>query len=140
MTRVFVGLGSNVGDREAWLRAGLWGLATAEGVRRLRWVPWRETEPVGGPAGQRAYLNTAAEAWTTLSPLAFLTACQAVETRNGRDRSREVRWGPRTLDIDVLLWGEETLSLPGLTVPHPRMGGRRFVLEPLAELRRTGPT
>ena len=91
-----------------------------------------ETEPVGGPQGQQAYLNVVVELDTELSPRELLAVCHRLEA--AAERVRAERWGPRTLDVDVLLVGDLTVEEPDLIVPHPRMWERRFVLEPLAEL------
>ena len=91
-----------------------------------------ETAPVGGPPGQPPYLNAAAELSTTLAPWDLLHALQQVEDAFGR--TREVRWGPRTLDLDLLLYDDRVIETPALTVPHPRMHERRFVLGPLCEI------
>ena len=128
---VAIALGSNVGDREAHLAAGRDELAA-------RGVSWRavssvyETDPVGPVTGQGAFLNQAAVGETKLSPLALLEICLAVEREQGRVRT--VRWGPRTLDLDILLYGEQQIFEPGLVVPHPEMARRAFVLAPLAEV------
>jgi 2-amino-4-hydroxy-6-hydroxymethyldihydropteridine diphosphokinase len=133
VARAFVGLGSNLGDREATLRAAvgrLRGLAGAE-VRKVS--RFRDTEPVGY-LDQPRFLNGAVELETTLSPQALLAALLELERTFGRDRAASPLQGPRTLDLDLLLYGEETIAEPGLEVPHPRLQERRFVLEPLAEL------
>ncbi len=91
-----------------------------------------ETAPVGGPSGQIAYLNAVAELATTLTAHELLSALQTIEARFGRER--DVRWGPRTLDLDLLIFGEVVANEPELELPHPRMTERRFVLEPLAEI------
>lgn len=126
MTRVYVGLGANLGDREATIRAALARLPGLVAVSKLR-----ETEPVG-VVGQPAFLNGAAALETELSARELLDALLAIERELGRER-RE-RWGPRTIDLDLLLYGEERIDEPGLTVPHPRLHERRFALEPLADL------
>jgi 2-amino-4-hydroxy-6-hydroxymethyldihydropteridine diphosphokinase len=125
--KAFVGLGSNLGDRMAYLRAGLTYLPDVVAVS-----PVYETEPVGGPCGQDRYLNIVAELWSSASPRQLLEAGQRAEVAAGR--AREVRWGPRTLDVDVLLVGALTVDEPDLEVPHPRMWERGFVLVPLADL------
>jgi 2-amino-4-hydroxy-6-hydroxymethyldihydropteridine diphosphokinase len=133
VARAFVGLGSNLGDREETLRAAvgrLRGLAGAE-VRKVS--RFRDTEPVGY-LDQPRFLNGAVELETTLSPQALLAALLELERGFGRDRAASPLQGPRTLDLDLLLYGEETIAEPGLEVPHPRLQERRFVLEPLAEL------
>jgi 2-amino-4-hydroxy-6-hydroxymethyldihydropteridine diphosphokinase len=126
VTLAYVGLGSNLGDREATIRAAVAALPGVVAVSKLR-----ETEPVG-VTGQPAFLNGAARLETELSPRELLDAMLEVERGLGRER-RE-RWGPRTIDLDLLLYGDETVDEPGLTVPHPSLHERRFVLEPLAEL------
>jgi len=127
---VYLGLGSNLGDREAQLDAALGALARC-GFEPLAVSSLWETEPVGGPP-QGPYLNRVAGGATALSPRALLEACLEVEHAAGRER-RE-RWAARTLDLDLLLFGERVIDEPGLAVPHPRMHERRFVLEPLAEV------
>jgi 2-amino-4-hydroxy-6-hydroxymethyldihydropteridine diphosphokinase len=131
MTVVYLGLGSNLGDREAVLRAAIRAL-DAGGVRILHRSSVYETEPVG-LRDQPRFLNLVVEAETALSPDDLLALIQLIEASLGR--TREVRWGPRTVDIDILLFGDETVVTDRLTIPHPEIRGRRFVLEPLAELR-----
>ena len=126
MTIAYLALGSNEGDRRGNLRRGI---ASLPGVRRLSGV--YETAPVGGPA-QGPYLNCVVEIDTGLGPHDLLAECQRVEHEAGRVRS--VRWGPRTLDVDILLFDDLAIDEPGLVIPHPRMAERRFVLEPLADL------
>jgi 2-amino-4-hydroxy-6-hydroxymethyldihydropteridine diphosphokinase len=130
--RFFLGLGSNVGDRAAALGAAADGLE-ARGVHVLRRSSIYETDPVGGPAGQQPYLNQAIEIESRLGARALLAVVHDVEAALGRDRSREERWGPRTIDIDILM-GDEDVDEPDLIVPHPRMHERAFVLVPLAEI------
>jgi 2-amino-4-hydroxy-6-hydroxymethyldihydropteridine diphosphokinase len=129
---VYIGLGSNLGDRAATLAAALRDLAAAGDIRVLRCSSLHETAPVGGPPGQGNYLNAVAELDTELPPQALLTRLLEVERRHGRER-RE-RNGPRTLDLDLLLYREVESQDPELTIPHPRMWEREFVLRPLAEL------
>ena len=126
MTVAYVGLGSNLGDREATIRRAIAALPGVIAVSELR-----ETDPVG-VTEQPAFLNGAVALETELSPRELLDSLLAVERELGRER-RE-RWGPRTIDLDLLLYGGETVDEPGLTVPHPSLHERRFVLEPLAEL------
>ena len=131
--RAFIGLGSNLGDRRALLRAAVEGLETAGDVVAVS--PLYETEPVGGPAGQANYFNVVVELRTADSPRRLLERSQALEAAAHRDRGEGVeRWGPRTLDADVLWVEGELVDEPDLTVPHPRMWERRFVLVPLADL------
>ena len=127
----YIGLGSNLGDREANLRCALEQIAQEEGVEITRVSRFYETEPVGGPP-QGMYLNGAAELATTLPPEELLDALQRVEKRLGRKRG--VKWGPRKIDLDILLYAQEVIRTERLTVPHPLMHERRFVLEPLCEI------
>jgi 2-amino-4-hydroxy-6-hydroxymethyldihydropteridine diphosphokinase len=127
VVRAFVGLGSNLGDRMAALQGALDGLPDVVAVSRVY-----ESEPVGGPPGQGPYLNAVVELATDLSPRAILDVARRLEAEAGRRRG--VRWGPRTLDVDVLLVGDAVVADADLVVPHPRMWERRFVVEPLAEL------
>jgi 2-amino-4-hydroxy-6-hydroxymethyldihydropteridine diphosphokinase len=130
VTRTFLALGSNLGDREANLRTAV-ALLGERDVRVTRSSGVYETEPVGGPP-QPPYLNAVVEAETELEPGDLLRACRAVEDSLGRQRGE--RWGPRTIDVDVLTYGREEIDRPGLRVPHPRMHERAFVLVPLLEL------
>lgn len=132
--RAWVGLGSNLGDRAATLEGAVEALRAADEVEVLRVSPWFETDPVGGPSGQGKYLNGCLEAETTLDAGTFHWLLMRVETQFGRERAREVRNGPRTLDLDLLLFGDLVLETPDLTVPHPRLEERLFVLEPLCAL------
>jgi 2-amino-4-hydroxy-6-hydroxymethyldihydropteridine diphosphokinase len=132
VTRAYVGLGANLGDRERTLRAAVDALAAEEGIEVVAVSTLRDTEPVGVGAQPR-YLNGAAELETTLTARELLDRLLAVEQRFGRVRVPGEH-GPRTLDLDLLLYGDEAIDEPGLTVPHPRLHERRFVLEPLAEL------
>jgi len=128
-----IGLGSNLGDREATIAAALADLDRLPQTRLDRVSRLRETEPVG-PPGQGPYLNGAAVLLTTLPPRRLLEALLAIERCHGRNRADEIRHGPRTLDLDLLLYGQAILEEPELSIPHPRMIERRFVLEPLAEI------
>ena len=129
----YISLGSNVGDSAATLLAAMKDIDEAEGIDVRRISQMRRTEPVGGPE-QPAFLNAVAEIATTLPPRELLEALQRIESKHGRDRSREKRWGPRTCDLDILLIDRTVVHEPGLDVPHPRMHQRRFVLEPLASI------
>ena len=119
MTVAYVGLGANLGDREATIRAAIAALPGVVAVSALR-----ETDPVG-VVDQPRFLNGAARLETDLSARELLDALLAIERELGRER-RE-RWGPRTIDLDLLLYGDTTVDEPGLTVPHPRLHERRFV-------------
>jgi 2-amino-4-hydroxy-6-hydroxymethyldihydropteridine diphosphokinase len=132
VTSAFVGLGANLGDREAMLRRAIDLLAAEPGVELRGVSTFRETEPVGY-LDQPRFVNAAVELETDLSPQDLLTRLLEVERRLGRVRGGP-RFGPRTIDLDLLLYGAETIDAPGLAVPHPRLHERRFALEPLAEL------
>ncbi len=127
---VFLALGSNLGDREAALEEALRRLAQRGFTMLQRSSTWL-TEPVGGPP-QGWYLNLVVGGETPLAPEPLLEACLAVERELGR--SRGVRNGPRTIDVDILFHGARRLEQPGLVIPHPRLHQRRFVLAPLAEI------
>lgn len=129
---VFIGLGSNLGQRAALIAAALRALQQPGDVRVLRCSRLHETAPVGGPAGQPWFLNAVAELQTGLSAAEVLRRLLATEQAHGRVRS--ARNGPRTLDLDLLLDGTLRIEEPGLSVPHPRMWQREFVLAPLTEL------
>ena len=130
MSIVYLGLGSNLGNREANLRAalqGLWRMGRVEAVSSLY-----ETEPVGGPA-QPPFYNAACRWETALEPWPLLHFLQGLEHELGR-RPGEERWAPRPIDLDVLLYGDRIVGEEGLTIPHPRLAERPFVLAPLAEI------
>lgn len=129
--KAYLGLGGNLGDREAYLQQAVRLLGEQERVRVLRLSPIYETEP-WGYTDQAAFLNQVAEVETELSPQALLAATQAVERALGRERL--LRWGPRTMDVDILLYGDRRIDEPDLTVPHPRLTQRAFVLVPLTDL------
>lgn len=126
----YVGLGANLGEREAALRNALTALGQCPGTRVLRVSPLYGSAPVD--AGGPDYLNAVAEVATTLTPEALLQAMQAIEQSAGRERP--YRNAPRTLDLDILWFGDQVIDSPDLTVPHPRMAERAFVLRPLADL------
>jgi 2-amino-4-hydroxy-6-hydroxymethyldihydropteridine diphosphokinase len=129
--RAFIGLGANLGDREGTLRRALALLGERAGIEVAAVSSAYESAP-WGPVEQPPYLNAAAELETTLEPHALLAELLAVEAELGR--VRDVRWGPRTCDLDLLLYGERTIDTDDLQVPHPRLSERRFVLDPLLEL------
>jgi 2-amino-4-hydroxy-6-hydroxymethyldihydropteridine diphosphokinase len=133
LTRAYVGLGANLGDREATLRRAIELLAATQGIEVAAVSSLRETDPVGY-ADQPRFLNGAAALDTELAPGALLDRLLVVERELGRVRGRGPRYGPRALDLDLLLYGDEVVDEPGLTVPHPRLAERRFALEPLHEL------
>lgn len=130
MVSCILALGSNLGERAGTLEAAVAELAAVDGIELLSVSDTAVTKPVGGPAGQPDFLNLVLRINTSLAPLELLAACQAVE--QAHLRTREVRWGPRTLDIDVITYGETSSSDPMLTLPHPRAAMRGFVLVPWA--------
>ncbi len=132
MTRAYVGLGANLGDREATIRRALDLLGRQPGVAVVAVSTLRETEPVG-VVDQPRFLNGAAAVETDLPPRTLLDRLLAVERTLGRRREGPPQ-GPRTIDLDLLVYGDLELEEPGLTVPHPRLHERRFALEPLCEL------
>jgi len=129
--RAYLGIGSNLGDRLEHLQLAVDDLAAADGVDLVAVSPVYETEPVGGPE-QADYLNAVVAVDTDRTPRALLELARAIEAH--AQRIRTVRWGPRTLDVDVLLVGDERVDEPDLVVPHPRMTERAFVVVPLADL------
>ncbi|MBN2113531.1 MAG: 2-amino-4-hydroxy-6-hydroxymethyldihydropteridine diphosphokinase [Acidimicrobiia bacterium] len=128
MPRAAIGLGSNLGDRRGRLARAVPRLAEAGSPVAVSSL--YETAPIGGPM-QGAFLNAVVVLDTDLRPRPLLARCLAIEREAGR--RRRLRWGPRSLDLDLLLYGRETVDEPGLQVPHPRLTARRFALEPLAE-------
>ena len=131
MTRAYVGLGANLGPREVTLLRAVDLLAAADGVEVVAVSQLRETDPVG-VVEQPPFLNGAIALDTSLSPRAVLELLLEIEEELGRVRGE--RWGPRTVDLDLLVYGDERVDEDGLHVPHPRLHERRFALEPLAEL------
>ena len=131
--RVYVGVGANLGTPRETIAAALALLDQEGDVELVAVSTLRETEPVGYEEQPR-FLNGVVQLGTELSPQELLARLLAIETRLGRVRGEGPRFGPRTIDLDLLLYGEETVDEPGLTLPHPRLHERRFVLEPLAEL------
>jgi 2-amino-4-hydroxy-6-hydroxymethyldihydropteridine diphosphokinase len=132
MYRALVGLGSNLGDRVATLAAAVTALGVTPGIIVQVTSSWHQTSPVGGPAGQLPFLNGAVLLETSLGPEALLDELQRIETSLGR--RREAHWGPRTLDLDLLLHDDQVIDTPRLVVPHPWLAVRRFVLEPAVEV------
>ena len=131
MVACLLGLGTNLGDREATLRTALEQIDALPNVRLVRQSEWHRSRPLGGPPDQGEFINAAAVIETTIPPLTLLAELQDIESRHGRQRAE--RWAPRALDIDVLLYGNEVSETEMLTLPHPRMSFRRFVLQPAAE-------
>ena len=132
MSTALIGLGSNLGDRRRTLQEAVRLLAAEPGTRLSAVSRWYQTGPIGGPPTQQAYLNGAALLETSLGAEPLLARLLDIAQQSGRRRS--YRWQPRTLDLDLLLYDRLVLDAPGLTVPHPRMAWRRFVLEPAAEI------
>ena len=132
MATALLGLGSNLGDREGTLRAAMEEIDGLPNVRVVKHSAWHRFAPLGGAPGQAEFLNGAAVVETTIPPLAFLDNLQRIESRHARERSE--RWAARTLDIDLLLYGDAVIEMPALVVPHLRMSFRRFVLEPAKEV------
>lgn len=132
MESIFLALGSNLGDREDYLKQARTLLQRADGLNILAWSAIYDTEPLGGPEGQDSYLNAVLAGTSELSPSALLNLCQTVEGVCGR--RREEPSGPRTLDVDILCYGDLILETDRLTLPHPRLHERRFVLVPLCDL------
>jgi len=132
MARSLVGLGANLGSRAETLAASLAQLTATPGIALLSASSLHETSPVGGPADQPAFLNQAALLETSLAPLELWQRLSQIEQSAGR--TRPLRWGPRTLDLDLLLYDQQVVSLPQLQVPHPRLALRDFVLTPVVEI------
>jgi len=130
--RAYVGLGGNIGDREFYLQRALELLGTEPGIEVVAVSSFRETDPVGY-LDQPRFLNAACAVETDLSPAVLLQRLLAVERSLGRERAGP-RFGPRVIDLDLLVYGDEVVEERGLAVPHPRLHERRFALEPLAEL------
>lgn len=133
MTSVLIALGGNVGDVRGTFRkaiSNICGMTQAVLIARSS----DYTTPPWGVEQQDAFINAAIEIETALDPHALLFTLHKIEKRFGRDRAHETRWGPRTLDLDLLAYGDEALETPDLTLPHPRMFERAFVLVPLAEI------
>lgn len=131
MPRIFVAFGSNLGDRAAHICAGVAGCVN-HGLRLTALSPLYETSPVGGPAGQADYLNAVGVFESGLSPMVVLRILQRVE--DGLLRKREIKNGPRTIDLDLLAWGDTVMATDFLTLPHPRIAERLFVLRPFCDV------
>ena len=132
LARAYIGIGSNLEHPETQLRRAFRALAELPASRCVACSPLYRSEAVGGPPDQPEYLNAVAAVDTTLQPEALLTALQAIEATQGRVRT--VRWGPRTLDLDLLLYDDLVLDGPRLTLPHPRLHQRAFVVYPLYDI------
>lgn len=131
-TTAYIGLGSNVGERETFIRRAVEELVAVDGIEVTATSSLYETSPIGGPP-QRSFINAVVRVRTRLDARALYLTCKEIERRLGREPS-DLRWGPRVVDLDLLLFGDEKVSEPDLEIPHPRMGERRFVLQPLVEI------
>lgn len=131
MTKTYIGLGTNVGDKEANIKTALKHLKAEREIKVLRVASLYYTEPIGLPE-QEWFVNTVVEVETSLPPFDLLSKLILIENRMGRNHN--IYWGPRVIDLDILLYGEIRVNIPGLQIPHPRMIDRAFVLVPLAEL------
>jgi len=127
----YIGIGSNLGDREKYIESAIEKLKSIKGIEVKRASSIYETDPVGGPR-QGKYLNGALELETELEPRELLAKLQAIENELGRKRL--VKNAPRTIDLDILLYGDKKIDEPGLKIPHPRMREREFVMKPLKEI------
>ncbi|HYI44994.1 MAG TPA: 2-amino-4-hydroxy-6-hydroxymethyldihydropteridine diphosphokinase [Actinomycetota bacterium] len=132
MTTAYIGVGSNVGDRAAFCRSAVKALEGTQGISVEKVSSLYETSPVGGPP-QRSYVNLVTKLDTDLTAQALLDACKMIERKIGREPS-DIRWGPRVVDLDILIFGDEKIGEPHLEVPHPHIRERRFVLVPLLEV------
>jgi 2-amino-4-hydroxy-6-hydroxymethyldihydropteridine diphosphokinase len=132
MTTAYVGIGSNVGERVEFCRGAVAALDDTEGIRVTATSSLYETTPVGGPP-QRSFINLVARLETTSGPRDLFATCQGIERALGREPSN-IRWGPRVVDLDLLVFGDEKVNDGDLEIPHPRMTQRRFVLVPLLEI------
>ncbi|PCI09866.1 2-amino-4-hydroxy-6-hydroxymethyldihydropteridine diphosphokinase [bacterium] len=129
----YIALGSNLGDRHANIQGGLDAIALLPSTTVVQCSTIIETDPIG-PGDQGCYLNGAVHIETELEPRVLLDSLLKIEARFGRDREKEIRWGARTLDLDVLVYGDLVIDEPGLEIPHPRLHTRSFVLIPMAEI------
>ena len=132
MASCLIGLGSNLGDRAEYLDQAVAALRAHPDISNLSVSSYHATKPIGGPADQTEFLNAAVRCETSLAPAAILAELHRIESQLGR--TREMRWSARTIDLDLLLYGDVIIESYALTVPHPRMAYRRFVLEPAAEI------
>lgn len=132
MTVAYIGVGSNVGDRAGFCRSAVESLDAPPGISTRSVSSLYETSPIGGPP-QRSFINLAVKIETELEPRELLEACKLIEQKIGREPS-DLRWGPRVVDLDILLYGSEKISEPDLEIPHPRLKERRFTLVPLLEI------
>ncbi len=132
MAICYLGIGSNFGDRRKYIRAAIQKIKELKDTKVIKVSRLYETRPVGGPAGQGKFLNAALKIKTAIPPLAFLKEIKKIEKRLGRVKT--VRFGPRSIDLDILFYGNSVISRPKLKVPHPRVFQREFVMQPLLEV------
>lgn len=132
MKTAYIAFGSNLGDREKYIETAIESIAGHNSIELVKRATTIETPPLGGPAGQGDYLNTVIEIKTSLEVLELLNFCQDIEELLGR--KRDIPWGPRTIDIDILLFEDMVINKPLIKIPHPEMHKRKFVLQPLAEI------
>ena len=132
MQTCFLGIGSNLGDRHKNIRLALEKISSLKNTKIVKLSKIIETDPVGGPSRQGKFLNAVLKIKTDLTPLKLLKQLQKIENEVGRRRT--VRWGPRTIDLDILLFGDKVIERKELKVPHPRLMERDFVLKPLLSL------
>jgi 2-amino-4-hydroxy-6-hydroxymethyldihydropteridine diphosphokinase len=132
VTTAYIGIGSNVGDRQDFCRRAVADLGDSAGIEVVATSSLYETSPIGGPP-QRSFVNAVVKVETELTPRGLLEACKRIEGKMGREES-DIRWGPRVVDLDILLYGEEKVNEPDLEIPHALMTQRRFVLVPLLEI------
>jgi 2-amino-4-hydroxy-6-hydroxymethyldihydropteridine diphosphokinase len=129
--KIYIGLGSNLGDRMNYLRRAVYSIDKREDTKITKLSSVYETDPYG-PQDQDMFLNAVIEIETQAEPMDFLTGLLAIENELGRIRTK--RWGPRVIDLDLLLWGQRIIDINRLTIPHPEMSERIFVMTPLAEI------
>lgn len=132
MNICYIGIGSNLGDRQKNIKTAIKKIKELKDTRLIKVSTFSETKPVGGPPAQGNYLNGALKIKTLLSPKALLKNLKKIEQELGRTKT--VRYGPRTIDLDILLYSDKIISTKELTIPHPRMFEREFVLKPLLEI------
>ncbi len=132
LKKIFIAVGANLGERKRQIDLAFKALGETSGIHSVKMSPLYETEPVGGPAAQGKYLNGVIEIETDLSPQDLLARLLEIEKSLGRERS--LKNAPRTMDLDLLFYGDKIMEEPGLRIPHPRLHERTFVLKPLADL------
>ena len=132
MTSAYIGVGSNVGDRHEFCRRAVAELRSTDGIEVVAVSSLYETSPVGGPP-QRSFVNLVCRIETELDPRRLLDSCKDIEHRLGRGPS-EIKWGPRVVDLDILLFDQDKISEPDLEIPHPRLSIRKFALVPMLEI------